>query len=740
MENNTSAKKKIILIQLAGLGDLVLASGAIAALAKKYPRASIDLLTYRSNALLVKDCYLINRIFCFDHFLTRQTIQTLKDLSAIHYDEAINLFRIHTWRGSINMNVLFKLISFSESIGRNTNNKGYFYTQRVDENYPMHIHETETHKKLLALAGVHQMEPPCLWIKSDREGLQDFLKKEAKGSVRELICLHIGARKVSHQWGAERFAQLTKLIHDNNKGRVILTGGQQDKAIAKRIKVLTQRKIIDATGCLSLAQWVALIDTCRMVVTNETGPMHLAALRETPLVILSGNSPDEFLPLKRDQMIILKKESCQPRNRCSGLRQITPVDVFEVMEKLLSRDPDLVAGCVDLKERTKVLHVHTRAIVAGSSKNMKTVLKNCPLEFYEKHIACGLQGYWSNFRTEFEETGIVLHAQRHLRNPIHPIWDLRSLIDLIKLIQREQFRIVHTHNSKAGVLGRLAAKLCGVPVIIHTHHSCHFHYEGLSPFKVLLYRQIERFMGILTDSCIAVSRHIREEYLKYRLISPEKIVLIYGGVDIGALQKEAGASQTRKELDLDDRYRLIGVIARCEEEKGQRDILQAIPAVVYLYPETIFLFVGDGSKRNEFEDMARKMKLKPHVRFVGFRRDIPRIIHAIDILCTAPYYEGMGQIYLEAQAAGKPICATFVGGIPDIVMDQETGFLVKPRNPDAISAVLTKLLKDEGLRRTMGQKGKEHVSKNFTESIMVEKTLGLYQRLLEKKRLWTSEK
>jgi glycosyltransferase involved in cell wall biosynthesis len=299
---------------------------------------------------------------------------------------------------------------------------------------------------------------------------------------------------------------------------------------------------------------------------------------------------------------------------------------------------------------------------------------------------------------------------------------LRGLIRLFRIIKKNRFHIVHTHTSFGGLAGRLAARLAGTPVILWEIHGYASH-DYQNPLKRHLFMFIERFMDRFTDHYIAVSEAMKQEGIQKRIMVPEKVTVIRNGVDVKSLDIDYNVDKIKQALGLRGNSPVVGTVTRLEPQKAVDDLLRAAAIVKEQYPRTTFLIVGNGPLRGPLEKMARDLHLDDQVRFIGWRSDIPEILSTFDIFCLSSLWEGLPMTLLEAMALGKPIVATDVGGVREVVEDGETGFLSPPASPGYLAERIVALIKDSAMARNMGQKGKQRVETFFT----VEKMIAQYE-------------
>jgi glycosyltransferase involved in cell wall biosynthesis len=322
------------------------------------------------------------------------------------------------------------------------------------------------------------------------------------------------------------------------------------------------------------------------------------------------------------------------------------------------------------------------------------------------------------------------------RNP-HVVRDARALARLVALFREFRPNVVATHMSKAGALGRVAARLTGVPVVVHTYHGKGFDVfpQGWRRSSVLW---AERVLARLATGNIVVTAKQQQEFLHLRVSPPQRLRVIRLGLDLGPF---FAASQLvgplRRELGFDDDVLLVGVVARVVAIKGPHVFLGAAARLKEQCPNVRFLVVGDGAFRPECEALAKALGLGGSVRFLGWRRDIPEVLSALDlvVLPTVMDFEGTPVALIEALATGRAVVATDVGGVVDVIRPGQTGLLVPPNDPSALADAMRRLLGDPRTRETFGRNGQELVRERYPRERMVAETETYYRELLEAVRL-----
>lgn len=312
--------------------------------------------------------------------------------------------------------------------------------------------------------------------------------------------------------------------------------------------------------------------------------------------------------------------------------------------------------------------------------------------------------------------------------------DVKALVKLYALIRRERPHIVHTHTAKAGFLGRIAARLAGVPVIVHTFHG-HVLNGYYGPVKNWLLRRIEHSLAAISDRLVTVSEQVKVELVAHGVARAEMITVIPLGFDLEPfLNCHVQRGEFRRELGLSNEIRLVGIVGRLFPIKNHHLFLQAAAKIVAQHPAR-FVIVGDGALRSALEQQARELGIVDRVLFTGWRRDLPRIYGDLDVLVVSSDNEGTPVSAIEAMAAGCPVVATRVGGLPDLISDSTIGRLVPPRDADALASAVLDLIHSPKAARELGRNASEAVRKRFAVTRLIGDIDHLYSQLLEEKAI-----
>lgn len=326
-------------------------------------------------------------------------------------------------------------------------------------------------------------------------------------------------------------------------------------------------------------------------------------------------------------------------------------------------------------------------------------------------------------------------------NPrLSPWTDLTTFVQLVRYLRQEKFDIVHTHTIKPGLLGRLAARITGVPVVMYTVHGFYF-YEGMSPLQKRLYKGIERLGASWSDLLLSQNRQDMAVAVQEQICPPEKIVFLGNGIDLNRFDRaklpDDCAATYRRALGLQPEEKVVGFVGRFERIKGIFDLLEAAARLKNDGVRARFLLIGASQPLKSTavapEEVIRQYRLEAEVLLLGFREDITELLALMDLVVLPSYREGIPRILMESAAMGIPAVATAVVGNTEAVVDGVTGLLVPVRDPAALAAAIGSLLCDPARARAMGRAAHRHALDNFDERRFFWKTDREYRRLLNEK-------
>jgi len=387
-------------------------------------------------------------------------------------------------------------------------------------------------------------------------------------------------------------------------------------------------------------------------------------------------------------------------------------------------------------KKLKVLQLITRLDKGGSAENTFLTATGLDRNNYEVILMSGpVEDPGQDRKKEIGESGIRHIFIPELVRNISFINDFIAFLKIYRVLKKEKFDFVHTHTSKAGFLGRLAAKLARTSIIIHTPHG-HVFFGYFGSFKTKIFILLEKLASCLTDKIVALTNGEKEDYIAHKVARKEKLAVISSGVDLNRFKEPSSEEKKnlKKELGIPENSLVVGTVGRLVLVKGPEFLIEASKIIVSKYPDTYFLFAGDGPLRQSLEKKACRMGVKKNIIFLGWRDDVSKIISIFDIFVLPSLNEGMGRVLIEAMALRKPVVASRVGGIPDLVSHGKNGFLVQPKNPMELAKYIQHLLEDRGKREKMGSAGQETIF-NFSKERMIEDTEKLYEELRFRKNI-----
>jgi glycosyltransferase involved in cell wall biosynthesis len=334
-----------------------------------------------------------------------------------------------------------------------------------------------------------------------------------------------------------------------------------------------------------------------------------------------------------------------------------------------------------------------------------------------------------------EQLGIRVEHVAELRRDISIVHDLRAVLSLARLIRRERPTILHTHTAKAGAVGRMAALLAGrarPPIVVHTFHG-HVLRGYFGPVPSFGFRQLERLLARTTTALVAVSPEVRDDLVALGVAPRDRFTVVRLGIQLEErVTDHDGRDETRRVLGIGPDSFTVGWIGRMTGVKRTSDVLLAFKRLRELGVDACLCMVGDGPDREPLERRAHELGIMRETLFLGYQEDVAPYYAAFDAMILPSGNEGTPVSAIEALAAGRPVVATRVGGVPDVVRDGEDGFLVETGDVDTLAERLARLAEDATLRRTMGEAGRARVVGRYSVERLIDDVDRLYRSLLAK--------
>ncbi len=361
-----------------------------------------------------------------------------------------------------------------------------------------------------------------------------------------------------------------------------------------------------------------------------------------------------------------------------------------------------------------ILYLSTSSGPGGAERVISNLAVSLDPERY-RAILCLFRPGWIQERSE----------SRGVRTYIIPtsgMADWRWAVRFKRLLQQERVDLIHAHEFDANVQGAFVAALLGIPLVA-TIHGKNYFWEKLR--RRLAYRCVSHW-----TTMVAVSQNLKQFVIEKVGVSPDRLRVVYNGVDTLPYCEATEVDLLRKELDLPEQDRIVGVVGNLYPVKGHQYLIDGIPSILEKCPNTSFLFAGRGHLETELKEQVHRLNLDRRVHFLGLRQDISRILALLDVFVLPSLSEGLSMAILEAMIAEKPVVATNVGGNPELVLDGETGFLVSPRDSRALAESVTKLLVDREQAMKFAERGKHRAEGQFSLRTMARAYETLYDGCL----------
>lgn len=374
--------------------------------------------------------------------------------------------------------------------------------------------------------------------------------------------------------------------------------------------------------------------------------------------------------------------------------------------------------------KVNLLYVITKLELGGAQKQLLSLIDNLDRQRYQPFLFTANEGLL--FSQARSIPGLTIKKSKWLDRQINPLKDIFAIIEIYFFIKKNKIQIVHTHSSKAGILGRLAAKLAKAKIVIHTVHGWPFH-DHQNGLLNAIYFGLERIMAFFTDRLIVVSEYDKRKGLDSRIGKESQYSIIHYGI---VAEHFKGKKQNVKaELGIGSDEFVVGTIACFKPQKSLQDFIKFSGLVKQVLPNTKFILVGDGVLRKKIESLITALDLNKHVILTGWRRDIPEILSVLDVFVLTSLWEGLPISVLEAMAASLPVVATNTGGIAEVINDSELGFLVSCGDIGAMAEKVVYLLNQKRLLKEPVDEKRKVLLNDFRLENMLKSTQELYSGL-----------
>ena len=730
-----SEYKRILLIKLSSIGDVVMATPVAKALRGAFPDAYIAWVVEEKSEDMVIGNPHLDEVLVWKrgsgngrslksarHFLT-SLMALRRDLRAREFDVAIDL------QGLLRSALVAWASGAKYRLGYDDAREGadMFYNMRMSTNPPK-VMGPQQYLDILKLLGVYSDDLDMYVPISDAD------RVFARGLMAELglaaddwIFALCPATTWPHKhWTEEGWAGLADVIAEKYGGMPVFLGAGSDTAMIYRICGMMRHQPGNLAGKTTLNQAAALIERSHLVVAVDTGLLHMAVSLGRHTVGLFGPTRWRQLLGKDNLAVVAKEFACMPCQRHPTCKHFDCMRAMTAEEVLAIAGPWLGERVAESKARLprpagvtqlqplRTLHIETGMHSLGGPAQVVYLMTGLRNRGHEASLVCP------------KGSSVSRHAAAAgLEVTTVPLWtdlDATFILRLLAIIKRIKPDIVHLHSRRgADIMGGIAARMARVPAVVLSRRI-----DNPLRFRPLTYLKY----GLLCDRVIAVSNGVASVLTKAG-VDPGKITCVHSVADAQRYQKKGSEDKVRAELGISEDTNVVAIIAQLIERKGHRYLFEAAPSIIQAFPNTVFLILGEGRLEGELRNLASSLGIRDKVIFAGFRNNVGELLSVTTVLVHPATMEGFANCVLQAMAAEVPVVVTAVGGMPEAVQDGVNGILIPPRDSDAISRSVIRLLCDAELRRRMGAAGKRIVEQQFSVDSMVEGVLAVYRDVLK---------
>lgn len=369
--------------------------------------------------------------------------------------------------------------------------------------------------------------------------------------------------------------------------------------------------------------------------------------------------------------------------------------------------------------KARILQVIHSSQLSGPQRHLLDIARAIDRDRFYLEVACP-DGWLMD---ELKKNGIITH-----RVELKDGFSIKSLLSLYRMVRCGGYNIIHAHMGRTGLYARLAAAMAGKPVIVTEHLTSHDHSWIKNPFRRRLHLMGHKFSNRMVKLIITVSEETRNAYIERQGISPERVAIIYNFVDTDILASEDEAEDVRKEFGIDRDSVVIGFVGRLDWRKGLKTIVDAAEGLQGVK----FLIVGEGDAREGFISEIKRKGLEEIFILAGTRHDVPRVLKAMDIFIFPTEAESFGMAAVEAMAANKPVIASDIGALREIIKDGENGILIPQKDSDALRSAIVRLMDDRVVMKRLGEEGRRTVLERFSLRDRIREIEEVYEKVLER--------
>jgi len=379
--------------------------------------------------------------------------------------------------------------------------------------------------------------------------------------------------------------------------------------------------------------------------------------------------------------------------------------------------------------KKKIALIITKLELGGAQQTALYLSSNLDRNKYEVYLIAGIGGYYDEYARSIPD--LNLHLMESFKHPIRPLPDLKAFRGIKNILVENNIDLVHTHSSKAGFMGRMAAHAVRVPIIVHTAHGFSFH-EYQNPITHRLYVLLERFVAKRSSALVAGGNDVLEYGLHKKIGSEEMYSVIYAGVDLESFHKATpNRDEYLKTFWLKGSVFTVGMVGNLKKQKNPLEFVEIAKQVLNTDRDVQFIFAGDGPLQKKVDKKLHKYGLEEKVKFVGWIDNPQNFINCIDVFLLTSLWEGLPCTLSQAIASGKTCVATYIGGNKEILNEVNTGFLYEPGEIEKAADII-QTIKNTNLKEPTVEKNKETYLKKFDFQTILNQHERLYDRLLLK--------
>lgn len=541
----------------------------------------------------------------------------------------------------------------------------------------------------------------------------------------------------------ETFLRTAAELERRGPGRFryeVVGGGSELDALRRLSVELGLGEVVTFTGPVSdVAGVLDRADIVPLFSEGEGNPntvLETIARGRVPLVSGAGGAADGLPACLRDCVV----SSTDPESFAGAIEGVVArerhyLDRVEAARRELEAVPgafrkamrSIFNEALGDRRRVRVLHLITRLIVGGAQENTIASVERVDPERFDSHMWIGPQtGSEGSLLDNARRRGIVVKILPDLVREINPARDLLVTCQLVRLLRRGRFDVIHTHSSKAGIVGRIAARVAGVPHVVHTVHGWGFH-ERMHPLVKSFYVILERIMRPWTSALVSVSNRTTRIGLEEGIGTAESYRMIRSGIPLARFHPDAGRrALLRDRLGYSDDEIVIGSVGRLSAQKNPMDFVATAERLTADFFNLRFVYVGDGPMREEVLAAAAAAGVDDRIDFLGLRDDVPDLLRAMDVFILTSLWEGLPRVVPQALATGVPVVAYDIAGIEEAVIEGRNGHLVEPGDVEGMVERLRPLLADDSLRAAMSSCALEEFDDSFSEDRMIADLESLY--------------